>query len=156
MAWDQAKSSFESTPPATRDRTLSTADEGSIPRTSLLDSGLAQLAGSQPREAVLRAYSAVAEALEAALRQADIEVQTADGDALALARAAESAGLTRPETTDNVMGLSVLHNLARHAPSQELSPARAYQYLAMADGALYSIAYAMRRDGSEETLSRAA
>ncbi len=70
----------------------------------------------------------------------------ADGlDALGLVREAESQGIVSAEVTNAALGLSVLHNLALHAPVREMSPARAYEYLAMADGALYSFATALRQ-----------
>ena len=65
-------------------------------------------------------------------------------DALGLAREAESQGIVPAEVTDAVLGLNVLHNLALHAPMCEMSPVRAYEYLAMADGALYSFASALK------------
>jgi hypothetical protein len=112
---------------------------------SLLGSEIADLANSEPREAVLCAYEAVREAFRRGLEEVGVKIDAAGLDALGLAREAESQGIVSAEVTDAVLGLNVLHNLALHAPVREMSPVRAYEYLAMADGALYSFATALKQ-----------
>jgi hypothetical protein len=87
--------------------------------------------------------------LRRGLEEVGVEVDNvADGlDALGLVRVAETRHIVPPEVTDAMLGLNVLYNLARHAPEREMSPARAYEYLAMADGALYAFATAATRHG---------
>jgi hypothetical protein len=145
LAWNQAKSGLERPSRSAKVRSVAAPADTAGPRTSLLGADLVNLAETDAREAILRAYEAVREALGRALQDAGIEVESESLDALSLVREAESHGVTPPETTDAVLGLKVLGNLARHAPSRELSPARAYEYLAMTDGALYSLATALKK-----------
>jgi len=148
LAWDQAKSGVErprqsgqaNAPP----NLVPAADAGGA-HTSLLDTDIRDLADSDPREAVLRAYEAVREAFRHGLAEAGVEIDPDGLDALGLVREAESRGIVPSETTDAVLGLNVLHNLAKHSPVREMSPSRAYEYLAMADGALYSFATAVKK-----------
>jgi hypothetical protein len=112
---------------------------------SLLDTNIRDLADSDPREAVLQTYDAVREAFRQGLAEAGVEIDSDGLDALGLVREAESRGIVPSETTDAVLGLNVLHNLAKHSPVREMSPSRAYEYLAMADGALYSFATAIKK-----------
>lgn len=104
-----------------------------------------ELAGSDPRGAILGAYEAVRAALRAGLVEAGLAIEDGDLDALDLAREAESRGIVPPAVTDAVLGLNVLHNLAKHAPSREMSTTRAHEYLAMADGALYAFSAALSK-----------
>lgn len=103
------------------------------------------LAASNPRDAILCTYEFVRGALSTALSELGVELDSDELDALGLVREAESRGIVPPETTDAVMGLNVLHNLAKHSPVREMSPDKAYEYIAMADGALYSLAHAIRK-----------
>jgi hypothetical protein len=146
FAWDQAKSGIER--PRSAAKAKSRPDQpaaGAETPFNFLDSEVVNLASSDPREAVLRAYQAVREALRSGLEGIGVELVFNELDALGLAREAESRDIVPPEITDAVLGLNVLHNLALHAPVREMSPARAYEYLAMADGALYSFTAAMKK-----------
>jgi hypothetical protein len=72
LAWDQAKSGVErprQSSQANARRSLVPADLGA-PQTSLLDTDIRDLADSDPREAVLRAYDAVREAFRQGLAEA--------------------------------------------------------------------------------------
>jgi hypothetical protein len=148
LAWDQAKSGVARPRQASEANTrpaLVPTDTTEAVYTSLLDTDIGALADSDPREAVLCAYDAVREAFRQGLAEAGVENDANGLDALGLVREAESRGLVPSETTDAVLGLNVLHNLAKHAPMHEMSPSRAYEYLAMADGALYSFATAIKK-----------
>lgn len=152
LAWDQAKSGVERrTSTVERVPHLRSTGTPSAPPESLLGSELAELAESDPREAIFAAYGRVQEALQRALADMGVSHTEAETlDALSLVRLTESSGLTPPETTDAVVGLNVLHNLAKHAPGSGLSASRAYEYLAMADGALYSLASALKHQRPKE------
>lgn len=105
----------------------------------------ADLAETDPRGAILEMYTAVEDTLRDALRQRGIAFDD-DADALALVRAGESAGLFQAEVTDAILGVQVLKNLAAHAPTREhLEPAKAREYIAIAEGSLYSVRMALRR-----------
>lgn len=147
LAWDQAKSGVERPGPSSRPAAWAkvAADDPGMPFTSLLGTTMDDLANSEPREAVLRAYDAVREAFRRGLEEVGAKIDADGLDALGLVREAESQGIVPAEVTDAVLGLNVLHNLALHAPVREMSPARAYEYLAMADGALYSFATALKK-----------
>jgi hypothetical protein len=92
----------------------------------------------------LDAYGVVRRTLEDGLKEAGVEVDAGQLDALDLAREAERHHLSGSKVTDAVLGLNVLYNLAKHALSNEMSPARAFEYLAMADGALYAFSAATK------------
>lgn len=147
LAWDQAKSGIERPRQSSQanDRPSLVPDDAEALQTSLLDTNIRDLADSDPREAVLRAYDAVREAFRQGLAEAGVEIDSDALDALGLVREAESRGIVPSETTDAVLGLNILHNLAKHSPVREMSPSRAYEYLAMADGALYSFATAIKK-----------
>jgi hypothetical protein len=147
LAWDQVKSGVERPKASNRPAGLPKVASGDAgtPYTSLLGTEIADLANSDPREAVLRAYEAVREAFRRGLEEVGVRIDADGLDALGLVRDAESQGIVSAEVTDAVLGLNVLHNLALHAPVREMSPARAYEYLAMADGALYSFATALKK-----------
>lgn len=158
LAWDQAKTGVERPRPSNRPAaSITAAARGSeAPHTSLLGTEIADLANSDPREAVLRAYEAVREAFRRGLEEVGVKIDADGLDALGLVREAESQGIVPAEVTDAVLGLNVLHNLARHAPVREMSPGRAYEYLAMADGALYSFATAVKKQRNPAPLTAAA
>ena len=147
LAWDQAKSGVE------RSRASSSASPSSStpspirPSVGLLGGELSALAESNPRETVLRTYETVRQAIRRGLEEVGVELDDdADSlDALGLVRIAETRNIVPPEVTDAVLGLNVLYNLAEHAPEREMSPSRAYEYLAMADAALYAFATAAAR-----------
>lgn len=143
LAWDQAKSGVQGRPASVE--APATSMDSTEPPVSLLGTEIVDLASTDPRAAVLRAYEAVREAFRRGLKEAGVDMDTDGLDALGLVREAESQGVVPATVTDAVLGLNVLHNLAKHAPSREMSPARAYEYLAMADGALYSFATAVKK-----------
>lgn len=156
LAWDRAKSGLESSRPPSQIRSASDSSEAVTGASfSFLDPKLVDLASSNPRQAVLCAYEAVQEALRTDLSDLGVTFGP-DLDALALAREAESRGIVPPEVTDAVLGLNILHNLAKHAPVRDMSPAKAYEFLAMADGALYSLTTAMKKRGKVSQVARAA
>ena len=69
-------------------------------------------------------------------------------DAMTLAREAQRLGVTGPEITDAVHGLTVLRNLVAPGPQREVPEGRAHEYLTMADAVLYSIATALAKHGA--------
>jgi hypothetical protein len=88
LAWDQAKSGVERTRASTgQAEALSSPmpPNGAEPFTSLLGTELVDLANTDPREAVLRAYGAVRNAFLKGLSEAGVEVDSSQElDALGL------------------------------------------------------------------------
>jgi hypothetical protein len=48
-------------------------------------------------------------------------------------------GLITPETKDAIDGLSVMRNLAAHGGQEDITPQRAHEFVALAQGVLYAI-----------------
>lgn len=144
LAWDQARSGVERRATRKSSPRLVDAERAPGKQRSLLGPEILELADRSPREAILQAHETVRVALARALTEAGAEVETNGLDPLDLVREAESRGITPAQVTDAVLGLNVLANLAEHAPSHEPSAARAREYLAMTDGALYALTVAVK------------
>jgi hypothetical protein len=56
-----------------------------------------------------------------------------------LAEVAREHGLITAETQDAIEGLSVMRNLAAHGGQEDISPQRAHEFIALAQGVLYAI-----------------
>jgi hypothetical protein len=99
---------------------------------------LDELAEQAPAAAIVEAYGRVEEALRALLSDQGQEPDAHWGP-LSLARMAEQQGKISPETAKAIEGLDVLRNLAAHGRVEELSSERAHEFVALAQGVLYSI-----------------
>lgn len=132
------------------------APAGTEARLKPISSGReAELAESNPRRAILEMYAAVEQTLRDALCERGIGFEEG-ADALSLVRAGESAGLFPAEVTDAIVGVQVLRNLAADAPTREqLEPAKAREYIAIAEGSLYAIRMALRRAERADTQAAA-
>lgn len=99
---------------------------------------LARLVEVSPRAAVLEAFARIEERLEDLLEKAGKRPDRRLGGP-ALARLASGHKLISIETGDAVQGLSVLRNLAAHAPRDDIGTDRTRDYVAMADAVLYAM-----------------
>lgn len=145
LAWENARPSLPRPVPVSVD------PRSRLSRpTGRLASLLVDLAREAPVEAIVTAYRQLGEAFGHGLAEVGIELDAAPNDALALAGEAERAGVTGPEITNAVQGLQVLCGLAEHGPQGPVSEGRAFEYLAMADSVLYSIAAALSKYGARE------
>jgi hypothetical protein len=108
---------------------------GQKTRSSLVEE-LAALARDNPREAVLQAYRRIEDRLREKLDGIDIPDELPHG-AIGLARLAEHWHRIPYSAYRAVEGLGTLRNLAAHGRG-DVSAEEALQFLAMADGAIYS------------------
>jgi hypothetical protein len=104
---------------------------------AVLTTELAELARQSPATAILEAYTRVETRLRELLEAHGAKPVTAVG-AVGLALLAEQAHLVSAETVKAVEGISVLRNLAAHSRA-EVTVDGAMEYLALADGVLYSV-----------------
>jgi hypothetical protein len=98
---------------------------------------LAPLAGLSPRAAVMEAFTRVEFQLRELLQDvADVSYRASARNMALLAR---SQKLISEETFRAFEGLSTLRNLAAHVPDEQISAARARDYIAIADAVLYAL-----------------
>jgi hypothetical protein len=90
-----------------------------------------------PTTAILEAHGAVERELGRIL--AEHGVFDAPRGTVQMARVAVRDGIISAGTARSVEGVSVLRNLAAHAPSGETTADRAQEYLAMVDAVLFSL-----------------
>lgn len=96
---------------------------------------LAELAESAPTTAVLSAFGSIEHELQRIAQAGGLPV---DAPAATLADMAARAGLVTPEAVSAVRGLVVLRNLAAHGgDEQEVTPARAREYIALVQAVLF-------------------
>jgi hypothetical protein len=116
------------------------------PSTGSLLADLGSLAERDPPTAVFEASARVEEELRRVVASAgDPHIDVSRLGISALAQEAHRAGRLNAETAQALDGLSVLRNLVAHGRAGDVTRDRAMEYLALADGALYSI----RREQSE-------
>jgi hypothetical protein len=99
---------------------------------------LRELAERAPEAAVMEGFRRVELALLDVLRGADAVSEKPRG-VRQLAREALERGLITPETAQAIEGLAVLRNMAAHGRSNDVSPARAKDYLALVDAVLFAL-----------------
>jgi hypothetical protein len=110
-----------------------------------LSAELEPVASRAPAAAVLEAYARVEGSLREVLEGRGIDEARTQRGAVGLARLAQSHGLITEETMQAIEGLSVLRNLAAHGRAGDVSPKRARDYLALADGVLFAIRQNLQR-----------
>jgi hypothetical protein len=99
-----------------------------------------ELAKVQPTAAVLESYDRIEQALKDVLSQHGHRAELAGASASELAEMATRRGYIKPETANTVQGLTVLRNLAAHAPSSDgLNVQRALEFVNLAEAVLYTI-----------------
>jgi hypothetical protein len=98
---------------------------------------LQTVAETAPRAAVVEAFSRVERQLRSMVGRVVANAQLNMGGR-ALARLALASGVINEETFNAVDGLSVMRNLAAHG-TDDLDPARALEYLDLADAVLYAM-----------------
>ena len=105
--------------------------------TPLVDE-LAQVAKIAPATAIVDAYARVEEELRQRLVRMGV-TRVYQTSAPELVRLAAGNNLLPPQTTQAFLGLGVLRNLAIHGGDTEISAEKAMEYLALADGVLFSL-----------------
>lgn len=90
-----------------------------------------------PQEAILAAFVLIEAKLRRILRYAGVPLDSNVG-AVQLAREAASEGLIPPEIARAVENLAELRNLVLYRP-EDIKPAHAKQYLALADSVLFAL-----------------
>jgi len=102
---------------------------------------LGGVAHSQPGWAVIQAYERVVQRLRPYLVGNGAEPERPLSGIVAKLRTAEKAGTITPEVARAVEGMTILRNLAAHRPSEKenVTPDRAREYLAMADGVIFAL-----------------
>ena len=143
LAWENARPSLPRPGPVS-------AEPNPRPHmpASHLASALVDLARESPADAIVAAYDQLGRAFDRGLTETGVDVSVEDHDALTLARETQRMGVTGPEITDAVHGLSVLRNLAADGAEREVPEGRAHEFLAMADAVLYSIAAALAKQAA--------
>ena len=101
-----------------------------------LVSTLEEVAHTSPNTAVLAAFAEVEKALRRRLHDAGLpDIETSSMGRVLEGAVAEGAIST--QSAESVRGLSVLRNMAAHG--RDVTPDEALEYLAMSDGAIYSV-----------------
>jgi hypothetical protein len=101
---------------------------------------LDEIAVISPTGAIVEAFAQIEAALRGLLGEEDVEgLVDRHWSVRHLARVAREKGLITPETEDAIEGLSVMRNLAAHGGQEEISPQRAHEFVALAQGVLYAI-----------------
>lgn len=113
---------------------------------------LDEIANVSPAGAVVEAFGQIEIALRSLLKKHGVSGFDESWNVRQLADAALEQGLIASETKDAIEGLSVMRNLAAHGEQRDLSPQRAHEFVALAQGVLYAISMnekaAERRAGS--------
>ena len=105
---------------------------------------LASLASDNPGMAVFQGYIRLERALHQLLLSAGSKPDERRAT-IELARQAASKGLITPETLNAFEGLTVLRNLVAHGRDEEVTEARARDYLALVDALLFAIRQGRKR-----------
>ncbi len=106
---------------------------------------LHELAERVPQAAVMEGFRRVELALLDVLREAEALPEKPQG-VRQLARQALERRLITPKTAQGVEGLAVLRNMAAHGRGEDVSAARAKDYLALVDAVLFAL-WSGRRPG---------
>jgi hypothetical protein len=105
--------------------------------TSLVEE-LLPVAEIAPATAIVDAYARVEEELRQRLVSKGV-TRVYQTSAPELVRLAASNNLLKPQTVQAFLGLGVLRNLAIHGGDTEISPEKAMEYVALADGVLFAL-----------------
>jgi hypothetical protein len=119
----------------------STAGKGkdiAQPVGTLLVEALSPVAKIAPATAIVDAYARVEEELRQRLVAKGV-TRVYQTSAPELVRLAAGSNLLKPQTIQAFLGLGVLRNLAIHGGDTEISPEKAMEYLALADGVLFAL-----------------
>lgn len=145
----EIKAELSSEPGQSRGR--STADM----RTASVSDELSNLAEKYPPAAILDAYEQVRRALVKALEDPPLDAgpKLDDLSVPQLAELALEGGRIHRKTAQAARGLSVLRNLAAHGRGDEVTEARAHEYLALVDATLFAIE-TNHRELTQEGVSR--
>lgn len=100
---------------------------------------LDELVELSPTAAIVEAFGQVERALRSVLEESDAEIQDQRWNVHRLADASLERGLISAETHDAIQGLSILRNLAAHGDQDDVSPQRAHEFVALAQGVIYAI-----------------
>jgi hypothetical protein len=100
---------------------------------------LDEIAQVSPTSAVVEAFAQVENALRSLLEKHGIKDLDSPWSVRRLAEVALEQGLITRETRDAIEGLGVMRNLAAHGGQKDLSPQRAHEFVALAQGVLYAI-----------------
>jgi len=104
---------------------------------------LAELAEGAPATAVLSSFGLIEEELRRIAASAGLPT---GAPAAALADMAARAGRITPETVSAVRGLVALRNLAAHGGDEEVTAARAREYVALVQAVLFALSRPPRSD----------
>lgn len=100
---------------------------------------LDEIAAVSPTGAVVEAFGQIENALRTLLAENGVEKLDRPWSVRRLAEIAAENGLITPETKDAIDGLSVMRNLAAHGNQDDITPQRAHEFVALAQGVLYAI-----------------
>jgi hypothetical protein len=108
---------------------------------------LSPVADRSPRGAILEAFAAVEQTLRRTLEASGIRTDANRQSLRQLLEAAVASGAISEQTEHAIRGLIVLRNLAAHG-SNDIDPAKAEEFIALADGVIYALEAAGRRRGT--------
>lgn len=100
---------------------------------------LNEIAETSPTGAVVEAFGQIELSLQELLKQHGAEDLDRPWNVRQLAEIAHEQGLITSETKDAIEGLSVMRNLAVHGGQSDISPQRAREFVALAQGVLFAI-----------------
>lgn len=100
---------------------------------------LDEIAAVSPTGAVVEAFGQIENALRTLLAAKGVEEVDRLWSVRRLAVIAAEKGLITAETKDAIDGLSVMRNLAAHGGQDDITPQRAHEFVALAQGVLYAI-----------------
>ena len=100
---------------------------------------LDEIAAVSPAGAVVEAFGQIESALRTLLTESGAENMDRPWSVRLLAEIAAEKGLITAETKDAIDGLSVMRNLAAHGEQDDITPQRAHEFVALAQGVLYAI-----------------
>jgi hypothetical protein len=100
---------------------------------------LDEIAAVSPTGAVVEAFGQIENALRAVLTANGVEELDRPWSVRRLAEIAAEKSLITAETKDAIDGLSVMRNLAAHGYQDDITPQRAHEFVALAQGVLYAI-----------------
>lgn len=100
---------------------------------------LDEIAEVSPTGAIVETFGQIESSLRSVLGEQGIEALDRPWSVRRLAEVAREHGLITAETQDAIEGLSVMRNLAAHGGQEDISPQRAHEFIALAQGVLYAI-----------------
>lgn len=100
---------------------------------------LYEIADISPEAAIVEGFAEIEASLRNVLEQAGIELPRQSWNAFELSRLALENNLISVGTKEAIDGLRVLRNLAAHGQADDISPQRAHEFVALAQGVLFTI-----------------